>query len=233
VNLLICLNPQAHASTNGIGIIQKKSRDLAAKTELEAQRATNRWSHARELLGKYYQKSVVRMGEEVALLDEQLFQWTSKALKKPWKKLSKQISKTIILESEKYKFDPIFLMAVIENESSFNPEAIGTSGEIGLMQLTPQTAKWITEKYDFPWHGPKSLKDPVTNIKIGAAYLAYLREKFDSRSQLYLAAYNMGTTNVLRALGKQIWPKEYSSRVMQRYVRFYSELREEIDKSIN
>lgn len=229
---LLALETTSYANT-GIEALERKSRALATKTEMEAQRATVRWNHARELLGKSYQKSVVKMGEDVAFLDDVVYQWTKRALKKAWKKDAKKVSKTIIQQSEKYGFDPVFLMAVIENESSFNPVVIGTSGEIGLMQITPQTAEWIAEKYELPWKGVKSLKDPVTNIIIGSAYLAYLRERFDFHSQLYLAAYNMGSTNVLRALEKQVWPKEYPSRVMQRYVRFYTELKEEIQNAIN
>jgi 2-oxoacid:acceptor oxidoreductase gamma subunit (pyruvate/2-ketoisovalerate family) len=49
---------------------------------------------------------------------------------------------------------------------------VSSFGEIGLMQLKPVTAKWICNKFNMPWKGAKSLYDPVTNIKIGAVYLA-------------------------------------------------------------
>src|SRR5690349_8056744 len=97
---------EATALTNsGIEKLEKKSRALATKTEVEAQRATVRWKHARELLGKSYQKSVVKMGEEVAFLDDMVLQWTQRALQKRWKKDAKRIAKTIIQQSEEYGFD--------------------------------------------------------------------------------------------------------------------------------
>jgi soluble lytic murein transglycosylase len=229
----LSLSSNAFAATPKIDDLAKKSRDLASRTEAEAQKANTRWNHARELVGKNYHKSVVKTGEEVAELDQFLLNWTERALNKKWKRYSKKVWKTILEESDKYSFDPIFLMAVIENESSFNPVAVGTSGEVGLMQLTAETAEWISKKYGLEWKGKKSLTDPVINIRIGSAYLAYLRERFDFHSQLYLAAYNMGTTNVMRALEKQIWPKDYSTRVMQRYKRFYTQLKQEISKTIN
>lgn len=213
---------------HSIDSIMKQSRGLAAKTEVEAQKSSVRWVHAKELLGKQYRKSIVKKVEGFNSIDDLLYQWTNQELRKPWKHLSGRIANTIIEESEKYGFDPIFLMAVIENESSFNPKAIGTSGEIGLMQITPQTAEWITKKYNLDWKGKNSLKDPITNIRIGSAYLAYLREKFEFQSQLYLAAYNMGSTNVRRALEKQILPKEYPSRVMKRYIRFYTQVQKHV-----
>jgi soluble lytic murein transglycosylase len=116
-------------------------------------------------------------------------------------------------------------MAVIENESSFNPTIVGSHGEIGLMQITPVTASWISEKYGVTYKGKASLYDPSINIKIGAAYLSFLREKFNFHSKLYLAAYNMGVSNVHRALGRKVTPQEYSNRVMKRYISFYSKMK--------
>ena len=210
--------------------IEAGSKALAVETDLETKRATFRWTHAKELLGKHYKKSVVKTGEGIANLDDFLYEWTHRALKGTWKKASRAVSQAIIRESEKYGFDPVFLLAVIKSESSFNPEAIGGVGEIGLMQVTPSTAKWIAEKSGLPWKGDKSLKNPVTNIQIGAAYLAHLREEFDGHSQLYLAAYNMGSGNVQKALDRQVWPKEYPVRVMQNYVKYYTELKEELQE---
>jgi len=214
-------------------VLEGKTRALAKKAELEAQKASQRLIHAKELLGKTYQKSVVKASEGITNMDEFVFKWTTQRLKNNWKRKSSQVAQAILKESEKYGFDPVFLMAVIENESSFNPEVIGGCGEIGLMQLTPDTAKWIASKYGIPYKGKKSLKNPVINISIGSAYLAYLRGKFDFHSQLYLAAYNMGTSHLHRSLDKQIIPKDYSSRVMKRYVKFYTSLSKEALERVN
>lgn len=218
------------ANAQPISILEQQSKDLAFETSLEAQRASLRWSHAKELLGKHYQKSIVKSGENILDLDKMISQWTTRALPKNWKESATDISKAILEESQKYGFDPVFLMAVIQNESSFRPDIIGPCGEIGLMQLTRETAEWVTRKYGVSWKGVKSLKDPTTNIRIGAAYMAYLREKFEFHSQLYLAAYNMGSSNVQRALEKQVMPKQYASRVMHHYMAYYSKLKHEIGK---
>ncbi len=236
---LLTLSTPAFASTttyvhSSIDYIQKTSHELALRTEVEAERATSRWSHAKELLGAKYHRSVVKSGEKIADLDELLTQWTHRALKGRWKKFAHPVAQTIIQEADKYGFDPIYLMAVIENESSFNPEVIGGVGEIGLMQVTPDTGAWITKMYNLPWKGKKSLKDPSYNIRVGAAYLAYLREEFNFDPQLSLAAFNMGSGNVRKALRKSIRPSIYSSRVMLRYLRFYSEVQKEVsNKALN
>jgi soluble lytic murein transglycosylase-like protein len=131
----------------------------------------------------------------------------------------RRISNIIIAESLKYDFDPFFVVAVILNESSFNPRARGQFGEIGLMQIKPSSAAWIAKKYQIPWKGAESLVDPVENIRIGSAYLDYLRVKFKKSGHLYLAAYNMGSLNVRRLLKKNKIPKIYSDAVKKRYAK--------------
>jgi len=124
----------------------------------------------------------------------------------------------------KYGFDPVFLLSVIQSESRFNPEAKGLHGEIGLMQILPPTGKWMAEKSGQKWKGPKTLQDNVANIRLGAAYFAFLRDRFDMHARLYIAAYNMGQHGVDHALGKKILPKDYPGVVMKNYVEFCNAL---------
>jgi soluble lytic murein transglycosylase-like protein len=46
-------------------------------------------------------------------------------------------------EAERVGIDPALVDAVIKVESDYQPEAIGASGEIGLMQVLPSTAKLL------------------------------------------------------------------------------------------
>jgi soluble lytic murein transglycosylase len=229
INLSFCT--AAIASLPELEAILAQSKLLESKTKLESRNVAIRWNHAKELLGKKYRKSAAKTGENINSIDEVLMRWTKQALWGKWKSSSEVVAQTIIEESNRYGFDPVFLMAVIENESSFNPDARGPCGEIGLMQLTIETAEWITKKLNLPWRGKKSLQNPRENIRIGAAYLNYLRARFDSVSDLYIAAYNMGTGNVEKALTRRDRPKRYHSRVMRRYLKFYAKLQKEIEVS--
>ncbi len=206
--------------------MQKEIRaaDQASPSSLSQAERERRLEHARELLGKYYKKSVVRGGEQIKKVNGMVYRWTRKQLPKAFKKDHMKIAQAIIDQSLKYEFDPIFLLAVISNESKFDPRIVGAVGEIGLMQIRPNTAKWIAELKGLKYRGKKSLRDPVTNIRIGAAFLAFLREEFDSHARLYLAAYNMGQGNVRYALSRKVWPKDYAANVMHHYVGYYNEL---------
>lgn len=197
-----------------------------AKKSVSAEQRESRLQHAQELLGKYYPHSVAKAGEGVLKINSLIYQWTKERLPKAYRSKYKQVAQTIIDESLRYGFDPVFLMSVIQRESRFNPATIGGVGEIGLMQIRPTTGKWIAQKFNMPWKGDKSLLDPVMNIRLGSAYLNYLRDRFDSHAQLYLAAYNMGQNNVSNILERNIWPKDYPRHVMRNYVDFYSTIKD-------
>ena len=84
-------------------------------------------------------------------------------------------------------------------ESSLNRLAVGKDGDMGLMQILPST--W--EEFA-PQVGVSDPFDPVSNVQVGAAYLAYLRDKLIARGypEEYwaLVAYNWGPNNVARLL---------------------------------
>ena len=181
-----------------------------------------RLSHAQELLGHVYKKKVIRKSEKVTDIAEFVKETTHRFLPKAYLKKSPSIAKTLLEESENYELDPVFLMAVIQNESSFNPKQKGSLGEIGLMQLKPDTAAWIAHEYGIKYKNAKSLYDPNVNIRIGAALLDKLRHQFDSKSRLYLSAYNIGAKKVRRMVSDKKIPKEYVQAVMKRYMAFYS-----------
>lgn len=181
-----------------------------------------RVDHARELLGNGYKKSSVSRFENKLDLEKKILTIVSAKLPKKYRATwDKKVARAILDEAFKHQLDPMFVAAVIEGESSFNPDTIGPVGEIGLMQVRPSTGKWLSQRLKRPWTGKSSLKNPVTNVVLGTAYLAFLRNKFEGHGQLYVAAYNMGPKNVRRALSKHVWPKDYPIHVMKRYLAYY------------
>ncbi len=102
----------------------------------------------------------------------------------------------IKLYSEEYSLDPHFVAAVIHCESSNRNVAVSEKGAIGLMQLMPDTGKWIYEKvYDSELDSLDRLREPALNIELGCWYLNNLVNKYESR-ELALMAYNAGPGNV-------------------------------------
>ena len=65
-------------------------------------------------------------------------------------------------------------------------------------------------------------RNPESNIKIGLAYMNYLRQQFPGKANKYVSAYNMGPRNVRRLVAQNVIPYEYNSKVMKNYADLYS-----------
>lgn len=183
-----------------------------------------RVEHARELMGAQYKKSIVSRFEQRRDIEKNIHEVVQKRLPNAYKYQAYTIARTIINEASANSLDPYFVMAVISGESSFNPLAIGPVGEIGMMQIRASTGEWMSKLLKTKWRGEKTLRDPVANIKLGVAYLAWLRAKFEGHGQLYLAAYNMGPKSVKNAVSRNVYPKDYPIHVMKRYIAFYKDM---------
>lgn len=103
--------------------------------------------------------------------------------------------------SERYGMAPELLFGLIRTESAFIPDVVSSAGAIGLTQLMPKTAQDILgrmERTDLPpkaSDGSWNLRDPQTNVTLGAWYLRYLIHRTGS-PLLALASYNGGVTRV-------------------------------------
>jgi soluble lytic murein transglycosylase len=107
--------------------------------------------------------------------------------------------------SRNYGIEPALLAAVIYQESKFDPNAESKSGAIGLMQLTPPTARGIAIRTGGAAFRIADLRNPEINVRYGSWYLQHLFRKYGDE-RLVLAAYNAGQGNVdrWRARGQEI-----------------------------
>lgn len=111
-----------------------------------------------------------------------------------------EYEKSIIEYSEMYNVDPNLVAAVINTESKFVVDASSSKGAIGLMQIMPDTGKWIAEKLELSNFNEEIIADPEINIRMGTWYLKKLSEDFNGDYILVLAAYNGGPGNVTKWL---------------------------------
>ena len=99
---------------------------------------------------------------------------------------------TIREVSEENGLEPTFVAAVIYTESRFRPDVESHQGAYGLMQLLPQSARYIERNSGIEG----DFRDPRTNIKLGTWFLGYLNDRYDGNERLMLAAYNSGEGSV-------------------------------------
>jgi hypothetical protein len=79
--------------------------------------------------------------------------------------------------------------AIIQTESSGRPHAMGKAGEIGLMQIMPQTGIRLGVS-------PPQLFDPAVNRQVGTRYFNMLLSKYGGDTEKALWAYNAGPARV-------------------------------------
>ncbi|THK34494.1 lytic transglycosylase domain-containing protein [Ensifer sp. MPMI2T] len=108
---------------------------------------------------------------------------------KPDLSLSTGSQYTILIQSyaKQYGVPAGLAHAVVKVESNFNPDARGSAGEIGLMQIKPATARMMGYS-----GSAKGLYDPETNIKFGMMYLAKAQELSDGTTCGTILKYNAG-----------------------------------------
>ncbi|HEY0788958.1 MAG TPA: lytic transglycosylase domain-containing protein, partial [Thermoanaerobaculia bacterium] len=98
--------------------------------------------------------------------------------------------------------DPWLMVAIIRQESGWDPTTVSNAGAVGLMQIMPAEATSIGSGAGLGTISRQDLFDPAINIRVGAQEL---RQKLDATGGtriLALASYNAGETAVLRWLAR-------------------------------
>lgn len=93
--------------------------------------------------------------------------------------------------------DPALIAAVIYEESRFRDQT-SSAGAKGLMQILPDTARFIARKSGGTAFELRDLANPDINIRYGSWYLRYLLDQHHGNTALAVAAYNAGEGNVDR-----------------------------------
>ena len=108
--------------------------------------------------------------------------------------------RTLLEVSQAADLDFRIVLAIADKESGFNPNAVGKSGEIGLMQIMPSTAELVVRRLGLDYTAPElgrngtyvslgSLADPKFNVRVGAAYLRWQITRYGFNATA-LRAYN-------------------------------------------
>ena len=98
--------------------------------------------------------------------------------------------------SYEYGVDWRLALAVLRQESAFNPTVISEKGAEGFMQLMPNTGLYLASL-----HNVQDITRPSDNIKLGVIHLRDMLRNFsdtegDNRLELAIAAYNCGYSRI-------------------------------------
>ncbi len=172
----------------GLALLQLGNRDLAEQ-EFQGLAANATEALSKSLLSLANVTDmpdlVVRLGSVVARQDGRYHD--SAAFPVPgWK------------PSNGWSVDRALVLAFARQESAFNPRARSPAGAVGLMQLMPGTARYISGSA-VP---AAKLVDPSFNLSLGQTYIQHLLSNSAINGNLFFlaAAYNSGPGNMQRWL---------------------------------
>jgi soluble lytic murein transglycosylase len=137
-------------------------------------------------------------------------------------------------DSKHFGADPTLVLAIMREESRFNPRAKSEAAARGLLQFIITTASEIGREIGLVNVAPEDLYDPRVIIRLGASYVSTLSKQFSEDRYRTAAAYNAGPHQV--ALWSRLAPasdddfflssinfdetKQYVRKVMNSYRRY-------------
>ena len=157
----------------------------------------------------------------------------------PWKK-------EVNAASETFGVSRALILSIIRQESAFNHQARSWADAFGAMQLIPERATTLSQKYRIPYSDYTDLYELNTNIMMGAALLKELQDQFESIFVFYVPAYNAGERPVrhwidTRFKGDKLEfienipyreTRGYIQHILRNYL-IYSQFTDEVEKTSN
>ncbi len=124
---------------------------------------------------------------------------------------------------------PLLLLALVRQESFFDPRAESPAGALGLSQVLPSTGRSIADDLNLIDFSVDQLLHAELNLRFGAYYLAEQLSGFDDELYLAFAAYNAGPGAAIRwrdtpgASDGDIFLEAVEFIETQLYIRFVAE----------
>jgi len=141
--------------------------------------------------------------------------------------------------ASKYNVDPLLIAAIIRVESNYRSDGISKKGASGVMQLMPDTAKWVRESGRFDISYDSDNRPVAYDIEMGTWYMNWLLNYYDGNLVASIAAYNAGQGNVNKWRSSGLWdgtrerisniPFGETRHYIQRVLYYYQKYRDIYD----
>ena len=100
------------------------------------------------------------------------------------------------------------VIALIDQESNFNPECVSDTNDYGLMQINECNFQWVKEDYN-----SVDMLNPYQNVYCGINILAGYLHKYDDDYTKALMCYNLGEYGASKAWENGIFCTDYTKAV--------------------
>lgn len=110
------------------------------------------------------------------------------------------------------------VLSIIDIESGFAKDLVGTSQDRGYMQIIPGTEKWLANTYGTELgltYNPDRIFEPEYNLALGIKYLDDLMGDYGSNYDRILSEYNRGAGNLKKYYAaNQTYSTSYSRKIL-------------------
>jgi len=113
----------------------------------------------------------------------------------PFKSIGPEVEKSIVY-------------AIARQESAFNPSVVSPAQAYGLMQVTPDAARYVAKRHGATYDLARLKNDSVYNATLGAAELGGLLEDYRGSYIMTFAAYNAGRGSVKKWIERYGDPRD-------------------------
>lgn len=114
-----------------------------------------------------------------------------------------------IAAAKEFGVDVALFRRLVQEESEWIPDALSPAGAVGLAQIMPATF----DEWSVPL-GATNILDPNDNLRVGAAYLAFLVKYYKGDYDKAVTAYNMGPGNVDAGVAPSAATQAYVQKVV-------------------
>ena len=123
--------------------------------------------------------------------------------------MNEDLQEFIFYLSTAYEIDFTFVMALIQQESSFRSDIVSATNDYGLMQINEVNHQYLKEQLEIT-----DFLNPYDNIRAGMFILRKLFEKYENPSKV-LMVYSMGESGASYLWRQGIFEINYSKSVLQ------------------
>ena len=122
----------------------------------------------------------------------------------------------LIRESVERGIDPRLMLAIMRQESRFQPDAKSFAAARGLMQFISTTSTRVASELEIKGFAQDDLYSPTNSILFGSHYVKTLFAAFPEQPDAVVASYNGGDDNMKRwlARSRSSLPERYVPEIM-------------------
>lgn len=131
--------------------------------------------------------------------------------------MERDVQDAVRLISAEYGIPFELTMAVCYVESGFDPYAVSSHGDSGLMQIAPVNHGWLASDL-----GITDLFDSVQNVRAGVHILADKIAGSGGDYTVALMKYNRGDAVALEQMSEGIFSTDYTDKVLGKYYEYLS-----------